>query len=222
MVLLRLLLIASALVCSTALAAEIGIIDGDTFDLGGTRYRIHGIDAPEAGQKCETGNGGQWDCGRASVDALEDFLISAGEVRCDLGTPDGYGRTISVCWADGLDVGRTLVRQGFAWAFVKFSVDYVAEEALARDVGIGIWRAETEPAWEFREKRWRSFGGEAPDPNCPIKGNINNQGERIYHPPWSQVYARTKVSPEKGERWFCDEGEAVAAGWRPAYWGRRG
>ena len=30
------------------------VIDGDTFDLGGTRIRLHGIDALEASQTCET------------------------------------------------------------------------------------------------------------------------------------------------------------------------
>jgi hypothetical protein len=58
-------------------------------------------------------------------------------------------------------------------------------------------------------------GTKAPDPNCPIKGNINSKGERIYHTPWgSRNYDRTKINTAKGERWFCNEAEAVAAGWR--------
>ncbi|MEL6523706.1 MAG: thermonuclease family protein, partial [Pseudomonadota bacterium] len=31
-------------------------------------------------------------------------------------------------------------------------------------------------------------------------------------------YKRTKVSEAKGERWFCDEREAVQAGWRAPHW----
>ncbi len=50
---------------------------------------------------------------------------------------------------------------------------------------------------------------------CLIKGNINRHGERIYHVPGSRWHARTKISPGKGERWFCSEEEAIAAGWRP-------
>jgi hypothetical protein len=36
--------------------------------------------------------------------------------------------------------------------------------------------------------------------NCPIKGNINPKGEKIYHAPWSKHYARTRVDLSKGER----------------------
>jgi hypothetical protein len=48
---------------------------------------------------------------------------------------------------------------------------------------------------------------------CRIKGNISEAGH-IYHVPGSAHYSRTRVEPEKGERWFCTEEEAIAAGWR--------
>ena len=38
----------------------------------------------------------------------------------------------------------------------------------------------------------------------------------IYHMPWDRWYDKTRIETEKGERWFCTETEAVAAGWRPA------
>ena len=49
---------------------------------------------------------------------------------------------------------------------------------------------------------------------CPINGNIGNSGARIYHMPGGKYYSRTKISESKGERWFCSEDEARAAGWR--------
>ena len=49
---------------------------------------------------------------------------------------------------------------------------------------------------------------------CPIKGNISSKGERIYHPPGCRYYNSTLIDPKRGERWFCSEQEAVAAGWR--------
>ena len=52
--------------------------------------------------------------------------------------------------------------------------------------------------------------------DCPIKGNISSKGERFYHVPGGQYYDRTKIDPAKGERWFCSEEEAAAAGWRPS------
>ncbi|WP_454015299.1 sunset domain-containing protein [Aquamicrobium terrae] len=53
-------------------------------------------------------------------------------------------------------------------------------------------------------------------PGCKIKGNISSKGERIYHLPGQENYDRTRISERKGERWFCSENEARAAGWRKA------
>ena len=51
--------------------------------------------------------------------------------------------------------------------------------------------------------------------SCKIKGNVSiNTGERIFHVPGQRYYAETKISPKYGERWFCSEFEAWAAGWR--------
>ena len=58
-------------------------------------------------------------------------------------------------------------------------------------------------------------GGAAAPQGCAIKGNVTAHG-KIYHMPWSPWYARIKMDPDKGRRWFCTEAEAVAAGWRPA------
>lgn len=49
-----------------------------------------------------------------------------------------------------------------------------------------------------------------------IKGNLSKKGERIHHLPWQRYYDETIISPEKGERWFCTEAEAVRNGWRKA------
>lgn len=49
---------------------------------------------------------------------------------------------------------------------------------------------------------------------CNIKGNVSTQGERIYHVPGQDYYDETRISAAHGERWFCSEEEARAAGWR--------
>jgi hypothetical protein len=50
---------------------------------------------------------------------------------------------------------------------------------------------------------------------CTIKGNINSKEERIYHVDGkSPSYDDTVVDESAGERWFCSEAEALAAGWR--------
>jgi hypothetical protein len=48
-----------------------------------------------------------------------------------------------------------------------------------------------------------------------IKGNIGNDGEKIYHVPGSPYYNQTEIVESSGERWFCTVAEALAAGWRP-------
>lgn len=49
---------------------------------------------------------------------------------------------------------------------------------------------------------------------CNIKGNVSTRGERIYHVPGQKYYDKTRISASHGERWFCSEEEAQAAGWR--------
>jgi hypothetical protein len=56
----------------------------------------------------------------------------------------------------------------------------------------------------------------APSPECTIKGNVNRNGERIYHMPDQRFYARIRMDIGGGRRWFCTPEEAEAAGWRKA------
>jgi len=51
---------------------------------------------------------------------------------------------------------------------------------------------------------------------CGIKGNISTRtGERIYHMPGQKYYLATRINWwSRGERWFCSEADARAAGWR--------
>ena len=97
-------------------------------------------------------------------------------------------------------------------AFLRYSANYLTQEAAAKAEGLGIWQVAAMPAWEFRAKRWAIA-----EPNasgCVIKGNVTGNG-RIYHMPWSPWYGRIHITPETGKRWFCTEAEAIAAGWRP-------
>ena len=206
----------SIFLSSPALAGQAIVVDGDTLEIAGTKYRLHGIDTPEAGQKCSKSGGGTWRCGDAATNALIR-LTRGKDVICDNRGKDDFNRTIAVCKTDGVDVNDTMVRQGFAWAFRKFSNDYVDAENQARSKQIGVWQAPTQTAEEFRAAKWEVAKQVSPT-GCPIKGNISKNG-RIYHPPWSPWYNRTKISLNKGERWFCSEAEALQAGWRAPYWG---
>ena len=102
--------------------------------------------------------------------------------------------------------------------FRRYGDIYDQQELQARAEKRGIWaEASPTPPWDYRASRWKTTAQAAPRPDCPIKGNINADGERIYHTPFSRWYDRTRISQRVGERWFCDENEARAAGWRPAF-----
>jgi endonuclease YncB( thermonuclease family) len=188
------------------------VVDGDTIDVGDTRVRLEGIDAPEAGQTCKRTWIGSWPCGAVATAALAR-LVENRIVSCQSRGLDKYGRTLAVCFVDGRDINAHMVRQGHAWAFVRYSQSYVHEEALAKAEKLGIWQAESQPPWDYRAKRWAAAEQRAPE-GCAIKGNVTKNG-RIYHMPWSPWYAQIKIEADKGKRWFCTEAEALAAGWRP-------
>lgn len=197
----------------SAISGRVRVIDGDTIEIDGRRIRLEGIDAPEHGQRCGRRFFGTWNCGTAAADALRD-LVDQRIVSCESQGNDKYGRILGICFVDGIDINAQMVREGYAWAFVKYSKSYVGEEAEARAVRAGIWTGDAEPAWLYREKQWAGAEYAAPS-GCAIKGNISSHGH-IYYVPWSPRYAQVKIELEKGERWFCSEADAIAAGWRPA------
>lgn len=202
----------SRLEAAAPMSGRATAVDGDTLDISGTRVRLEGIDAPEISQTCGRRWLGTWNCGRAAQKAL-DRLIDGRRVECKNKGTDKYGRELGICYVDGHDINAELVRQGMAWAFVRYSDTYVTQEKEARTAGSGIWQGKAEPPWSFREDKWQTAEAGAPR-GCAIKGNITDNGH-IYHVPWGEWYHKVKVEPEKGERWFCNEAEAVAAGWRP-------
>ncbi len=210
------LLLAGAVPGSAAsIAGRPEVVDGDGLTFGPIAIRLHGVDAPEIGQHCARADGGTWDCGGTAAERLAE-LIEGLDVECQPLDRDLYGRIVARCFADEHDLSAVLAAEGAAWAFVRYSDDYVPEEAGARAAHLGVWQAETQAPWDYRANRWERAATASPMTGCPIKGNINAEGERIYHTPWSPWYGRTKINEAAGEQWFCDEAEAIAAGWRPA------
>lgn len=186
-------------------------IDGDTLHLSGRTVRLFGIDAPELDQVCDRA-GKAWACGASAKNMLADIL-SGGRIACDVQDVDRYGRDVAVCTMGDTDIGAVMVRSGAAIAYRKYSQRYVNAESAARREGSGLWSAN----WITPEEHRHGGQAEAvPDAACAIKGNVGNGGKRIYHLPGQADYAGTKINPSKGERWFCSEAEARAAGFRRA------
>lgn len=195
-------------------SGEALVVDGDTLEIDGVRIRLEGIDAPEAGQPCSDASWGRWDCGSAATRELAR-MTAGRDVHCAGTEHDSYGRLIAVCRVGSLELNAEMVRRGLAWAFVRYSQRLAHVEADARKMRVGVWQGDNQPPWFFRAEKWSAAQASARR-GCVIKGNVSNKG-RIYHMPWSRFYDSVQIDPLRGERWFCSEDEARAAGWRPAY-----
>jgi endonuclease YncB( thermonuclease family) len=124
------------------------VVGSDTFKVNGTVYQVHGLDAVELQQSCYV-DGQAWACGAAATRALQT-LVDGATVSC---TPTGGqngNATFAVCTSQGLDVGETLVMDGWAVANPAQSDAYVAAEKMARAASVGIWRASFVPPSDFR------------------------------------------------------------------------
>ena len=196
------------------------VLDGDTIEIANQRIRLWGVDAPEGKQTCLDGSR-RWPCGRRATQALAG-RIDGRSVACE--ERDRDGRIIAVCRHGGRDVNAWLVREGWALAYRRYSRAYIDEESVAKGARRGLWRGEFVRPWDWRRgERLQTASRDTRRASsrdrgaCNIKGNISrNSGRRIFHVPGDRDYADTRISTSHGERWFCTESEARAAGWRRA------
>ena len=134
------------------MAGVASVIDADTIEIHGQRIRLHGIDAPESSQICLDSADQRWRCGQRAALALQD-LIGRRTVTCDERDVDRYRRIVGRCLVGDLDINEWLVAQGLALAYRRYSLDYVAAEAKAREAHRGMWAGTFEPSWEWRRRR---------------------------------------------------------------------
>jgi endonuclease YncB( thermonuclease family) len=196
------------------------IVDGDSFEIDDVGIRLFGVDAPEAQQDCAR-DGRSWRCGAAAETELRR-LVGSATIVCRKEDTDSYGRIVARCSNGSTDLAAAMARAGFAVAYRRYSYDYVDEEREAKAAKRGIWAGEFTPPEEYRrdadtptQRRGEpATPSTPPSPRCRIKGNISGEGERIYHTPDSPSYDATVIDEIRGERWFCSEAQARAAGWR--------
>lgn len=197
------------------------VVDGDTIDVqvGSEvkRVRYIGINTPETVHPTRG-----VECFGKEASVRNKALVEGKKVRMenDISDTDKYGRWLRYVYVGEVFVNEALVREGYANVFtyppdVRYTEKFRSAEATARTGGKGLWGAKCTP---YQSPSSEEGGGQATtDRACAIKGNISaGSGESIYHTPECEYYPQTVITEASGERWFCTEEEAQAAGWRKA------
>lgn len=157
---MRLATILLILSCLPAYAAPIEgratVIDGDTVAVEGTapRIRLDAIDAPESSQPCFDNTGARYLCGSRAAESLADIIGRNGRVSCTEKERDRYGRIVAVCLAGATDIGREMVRRGWAIEFKRYSDGrYAGSEAEAKAAKAGLWSGTFDEPAEWRKSK---------------------------------------------------------------------
>lgn len=130
------------------------IFDGDTVevlvDQRPRRVRLEGIDAPEKVQAF----------GARAKQRLAD-LVGGQVVSVESEKVDKYGRTVGKLTLNGVDVNLSMVADGLAWWYRKYSSEqprtdqvlYEAAETRAKAERRGLWVDPAPmPPWEWRHR----------------------------------------------------------------------
>lgn len=124
------------------------VIDGDSIMVAGQEIRVSGVDAPEWDQPARLSNGRCINQGTLSTNALKR-KIEGRRVRVAVESTDSYDRLVSAVFLGGRDIGREMVREGFAWS--AYGRQYRGEQREAQQARRGIWaHRETLPPAEWR------------------------------------------------------------------------
>jgi micrococcal nuclease len=192
------------------------VVDGDTIEvqIAGATYRVRyiGIDTPETVDPRQPVQCYGREASERNRELVEGKTVG---LEKDVSETDQYGRLLRYVWLDDEMVNAVLVREGYATAVsyppdVKYQELFLSLQQEARDAGLGLWGPACIPTPVALGVC--NYSGT----NQPvIKGNISQTtGEKIYHVPGGEFYDKTVIDESAGERWFCTEQEAVAAGWR--------
>ena len=128
---------------------EIKIIDGDTIHLNGEKIRFSGIDTPEIKQTC-TKNNEIIKCGILAKELLIK-IIANNKINCIREGKDQYKRTLAECFVNDLSLSSYLVKNGYAFAYRKYSKKFIADEDFAKSNILGMWSMKFEYPWDWRK-----------------------------------------------------------------------
>ena len=130
-------------------ASHVTVVDGDTIKLGDIKIRFSGIDAPEINQICVASEG-KVACGKISRDILIT-KVTNNKISCTDEGKDFYGRVLGECFVNGESLSRYLVREGFAFAYRKYSDKFITDEEYAKSNRLGMWSMKFQYPWDYRK-----------------------------------------------------------------------
>jgi micrococcal nuclease len=116
-----------------------------------------------------------------------------------------HAQANSVLFETNVDVSVGMTRKDVVWIVWRLLADSVPElprSSSSVHSGPAAAPVSSSPA--------------TANSGCTIKGNISSNKEKIYHVEGCGSYAKTTIDESAGERLFCTEEEALAAGWRKA------
>jgi len=97
---------------------------------------------------------------------------------------------------NGVDIGRRLVSAGWALAYRRYSMDYVAAENEARKAKRGMWRGTFVKPW-----KWRASSPPR-RPQAPVLGTTGIEKPALGSGLIRLHYAATPISTRKREGCF--------------------
>ncbi len=130
-------------------ASHVTVVDGDTIKLGDVKIRFSGIDAPEINQTCVASEG-KVACGKISRDMLIT-KVTNNKISCTDEGKDFYGRVLGECFVNGESLSIYLVREGFAFAYRKYSDKFISDEEYAKSNRLGMWSMKFQYPWDYRK-----------------------------------------------------------------------
>ena len=140
-----------------SLSGKPKVVDGDTININDEKIRFSGIDAPESfyrgkKQTCYL-NEKKVFCGELSKEKLKK-KIGNNSISCEIEKErDRYDRILAECFVNGESLSKFMVRNGYAFDYVKYSKKkYAKDEEYAKTNKLGIWVMKFEYPWEWRKK----------------------------------------------------------------------
>lgn len=127
------------------------VVDGDTLHMNGQKIRIWGIDAVELHQTCLK-SVQSYECGKSARLHLQSVIGKNVPICTAKPKSPKETRTVASCQVVGKDIGREMVKSGWALDYKHFSKgEYAAEERDARENKRGIWSGEFENPYVWRK-----------------------------------------------------------------------